>query len=74
MEKFIAANRDINSKNLTEFESSLAHKVQLKKLGRNATMPLSNTMAKNANRIQARYGNGGSNLLGQARSSEIASR
>ena len=35
MEKFIAETRYINSKNLNEFESSLAARVHLKRAGRN---------------------------------------
>ena len=38
MEKFIAETRYINSKNLNEFESSLAARVNLKRVGRNSSI------------------------------------
>ena len=37
MEKFIAGTQFINSKNLTEFESNLAARVNLKRVGRNGS-------------------------------------
>ena len=56
MERFIAQNRDINSKNLNEFERQLADKVNLKKDSRNAA-------SCNVNKAPQRYNN---NLLNQA--------
>ena len=65
MEKFIATTRDINSKNLNEFESSLASQVNLRKVGRNATQQLNSLKL----RAQPRYGN--NNNLIQAKSSDV---
>ena len=62
MERFIAQNRDINSKNLNEFERQLADKVNLKKDSRNAASCNVGTKAPQ------RYNN---NLLNQARSPDL---
>ena len=67
MQKFIAETRYINSKNLNEFESSLAARVNLKRAGRNA----SNFANRDGdNKRGSRY----ADLLNQAKSQEAGSR
>lgn len=63
MQKFIAETRYINSKNLNEFESSLAARVNLKRAGRNASN-------YGENKAGSRY----NDLINQARSQEAGSR
>ena len=69
MERFIAETRYINSKNLNEFESNLANKVNLKRLaGRNASQNFIGNERSGVSRYQQ------NNLLNQARSQEGPSR
>jgi len=69
MTKFIAETRYINSKNLNEFESSLAARVNLKRAGRN---PSNFGQRDGVNNDLSRYQQ--NNLLNQARSQEAGSR
>ena len=69
MERFIAETRYINSKNLNDFESNLANKVNLKRMpGRNASQNYVGHERSGASRYQQ------NNLLNQARSQEGPSR
>ena len=69
MEKFIAETRYINSKNLNEFESSLAARVNLKRVGRNSSIA---AVRDGDNKGLSRYQQ--NSLLNQARSQEGPSR
>ena len=69
MVKFIAETRYINSKNLNEFESSLAARVNLKRAGRQpSNFANRDGDSKGGSRYQQ------NSLINQARSQEAGSR
>ena len=66
MERFIAETRYINSKNLNDFESTLANRVNLRKMNRNSSSHANGPMEKQKKIGMSRYQQ--NSLLNQARS------